>query len=100
MTAITDKKLRDKLMKEKKAELKKTVEMVKQNTYEWKKSKNTIPEALILNQENEVKEEPIQRLDKDVTKPKNYFKNNRPCKFCNAPNWNPTHMSRTRTNMQ
>ena len=36
MTAITDTKLRDKLMKEKKLELKKTIEMNKQNTYEKK----------------------------------------------------------------
>ena len=36
MTAITDKKLRDKLMKEKKLEMKKAIEMIKQNTYEKK----------------------------------------------------------------
>ena len=41
MTAITDTKLRDKLMKEKKLELKKTIEMIKQNTYERKNRKNT-----------------------------------------------------------
>ena len=51
MTAITDKKLRDKLMKEKKPEMKKTIEMIKQNTYEKKNDKNTIPEALILRRE-------------------------------------------------
>ena len=34
MTAITDKKLRDKLMKEKKLEMKKAIKMIKQNTYE------------------------------------------------------------------
>ena len=39
MTAITDTKLRDKLMKEKKLELKKTIEMNKQNTYERKNRK-------------------------------------------------------------
>ena len=39
MTAITDTKLRDKLMKEKKLELKKTIEMIKQNTYERKTGK-------------------------------------------------------------
>ena len=49
MTAITDKKLRDKLMKEKKLEMKKTIEMIKQNTYEKKNNKNTILEALISN---------------------------------------------------
>ena len=36
MTAITDKKLRDKIMKEKKLELKKVIELIKQNTYEKK----------------------------------------------------------------
>ena len=39
MTAITDTKLRDKLMNEKKLELKKTIEMIKQNTYERKTGK-------------------------------------------------------------
>ena len=42
MTAITDKKGRDKLKKEKTLELKKTIELVKQNTYEKKNKKNTI----------------------------------------------------------
>ena len=46
MTAITDTKLRDKLRKMKKLELKKTIEMIKQNTYERKNRKNTISEAL------------------------------------------------------
>ena len=57
MTAITDAKLRDKLMKEKKLELKKTFEMIKQNTKERKNRKNTKPEAA----EKEIKEEPIQK---------------------------------------
>ena len=70
MTAITDKKLRDKLMKEKKPEMKKTIEMIKQNTYEKKNNKNTIPEALISNREKEIKEEPIQRMDKFNTRPR------------------------------
>ena len=91
MTAITDTKLRDKLMKEKKLELKKTIEMIKQNTYERKNRKNTIPEALILHREKEIKEEPIQRMERSDTRPKNKFTNEKPCKFCNAPNWNPTH---------
>ena len=47
MTAITEPILRDKLRKEKKLELKKTIKMIKQNTYERKNRKNTIPEALI-----------------------------------------------------
>ena len=91
MTAITDTKLRDKLMKEKKLELKKTIEMIKQNTYERKNRKNTIPEALITSREKEVKEEPIQKMERFGTRPKNRTTNEKPCKFCNAPNWNPTH---------
>ena len=91
MTAITDTKLRDKLMKEKKLELKKTIEMIKQNTYERKNRKNTIPEALITSREKEIKEEPIQKMERFGTRPKNRTTNEKPCKFCNAPNWNPTH---------
>ena len=91
MTAITDTKLRDKLMKEKKLELKKTIEMIKQNTYERKNRKNTILEALITSREKEIKEEPIQKMERFGTRPKNRTTNEKPCKFCNAPNWNPTH---------
>ena len=47
MTAITDKKLQGKMMKEKTLELKKPTELIEQNTYEKKNNKNTIPEALI-----------------------------------------------------
>ena len=42
MTAVTDTKLRVKLMKEKKLDFKKTIEMIKQNTNERKNEKNTI----------------------------------------------------------
>ena len=68
MTAITDKKLRDKLMKEKTLELKKnTIELVKQSTYEKKNKKNTIPEALIATKEKQaIKEEPIQKFRETV----------------------------------
>ena len=90
MTAITDKKLRDKLMNEKKPEMKKAVEMIKQNTYEKKNNKNTIPEALISNRE-EIKKEPMQRMNKFNTRPRKRFNNSRPCRFCNAPNWSQTH---------
>ena len=54
MTAITDKRRRDKLTKENTLELKKTIELVKQNTYEKKNKKNTIiPEALISTKEKQ-----------------------------------------------
>ena len=91
MTAITVTKLRDKVKKEKKLELKKTIEMSQQITYERKNRKNTIQEALISHREKEIKEEPIQRMKRSDTRPKKKFTNEKPCSFCNAPNWNPTH---------
>ena len=42
MTAITDKKLRDKKMKEKTLELKKIIELIKQNTYEKKNNTGSL----------------------------------------------------------
>ena len=85
MNSITDKKLRDKLMKQPKADMKKTIELIKQDTYDRKHKKNTIPEALI---SKTIKEEPIQRVEKDW-KPKQNTKRN--CRFCDAPNWNSMH---------
>ena len=38
MNAITDKKLHDKIMKEKKLEVKRTIELDEQSTYEKKKT--------------------------------------------------------------
>ena len=71
MTAFTDKKLRNKMMKEKTLELKKTIELIKQNICEKKIKKNTIPEALISTKERHIiKEEPIQRMEKFGTSPK------------------------------
>ena len=52
MTVITDKKLRDEIMKEKTLELKKVIELIIQNTYENKNKKNTILEALISTKKN------------------------------------------------
>ena len=92
MTAITDKKLRDKMMKEKTLELKKKIELLKQNTYEKKNKKNTIPEALISTKERHtIKEEPIQRMKKFGTRPKTKITGNRSCRYCGAPNWTPLH---------
>ena len=92
MTAKTNKKRRDKIMKEKTLELKKIIELIKQNTYEKKNEKNTIPRALISSKEKQIiKEEPIQRMERFGTKPKNKQFGNRPCRFCSAPNWSPIH---------
>ena len=72
MTAITDEKLRDKIMKVKTLGLKKLIELIKLNTYEKKNKKNTIPEALISTKEKQImEEEPIQRMKRFGVKPKN-----------------------------
>ena len=71
MTAISDKKLQDKMMKEKTLEMKKAIELIKQNTYK-KNKKNTIPETLNTTKEKQlIKEEPIQRMSKICATPKN-----------------------------
>ena len=38
-----------------------------------------------------MKEEPIQRMERFGTRPKNKQFGNRTCRFCNAPNWTPIH---------
>ena len=92
MTSITDKKLRDKIMNKKKLQLKKVTELIKQNTYEKKNKKNIIPEALISTKEKQIrKEEPIQKMERFGTRPKNKIFGNRTCRFCTAPNWTPMH---------
>ena len=92
MTAITDKKLRDKIMKEKTLEMK-MIELIKQNTYEKKNKKNTIPEYNLISTKEKhiIKEEPIQRMERYGVKPKNKNFGNRPCRYCSAPNWTPLH---------
>ena len=80
------------MMEEKTQELKKRIELIKQNTYENKNNKNTIPETLISVQENQVIiEEPIQRMERFGATPNSRPKEIRPCKFCGAPNWTPLH---------
>ena len=91
MNVITDKKLRDKIIKEEKLEMKKVIEINKQKTYEKKNNKNTILEALMSNREKVIKEKPIHRMKKFNTRPRKKFNNNRLCKFYNARNWSPTH---------
>ena len=79
-------------MKEKTLELKEIIEMIKQNTYEKKNKQNTIPELLISTKEKHIiKEEPIQRIERIGTRPKNKNFRNRGCRFCTAPNWTPLH---------
>ena len=53
-----------KTMKEKTLELKKTIELIKQNIYKKKSKKNTKPEALNSKKQKQIpKEESIQRIE-------------------------------------
>ena len=54
-TSSTDRKLRDKLLKEKDLDVPKVVDQIQQNTYDRKNKKNTIPEALISNREKHLR---------------------------------------------
>ena len=59
-------------MKEKTVQLKKVIELTKQNTYEKKNKKNTIPEALISTKEKQIRKgKPKQRS----VHPKNKMRN-------------------------
>ena len=91
MTAITDKKLRDKLMKEKTLEMKKTIEMIKQNTYEKKQEKYNTRSINHNKRKTDDQRRTNTKSGEIRNQPKTRITGDRPCRFCNAPNWNPTH---------
>ena len=69
-----------------------TIELIKQNTYEKKNKKNTIHEALIsIKEKQAIKEEPIQTMERFGARSKTRPTGNRPCRFCGGSNWTPLH---------
>ena len=63
-------------MKEKNLGTKKAIELIKQNTYEKKNKKNTIPGARLTTKEKRViKEKPIQRMEKFGARTKTIYRN-------------------------
>ena len=60
ITSIADKKLREKLIREKTLNLNTTMDLVTQDSYEKRHKQSTIPPALAT--ETEIKEEPIQKI--------------------------------------
>ena len=97
--SITDKKLLEKLIREKTLNLKTTVDLVTQDTYDKRHKQSTIPPALA--KEKEIKEEPIQKIQpRDI---QNYRKNtekttkNNNCGFCGQQNWSPQHKCPAKT---
>ena len=59
ITSITDKKLRKKLIREKTLNLKTTIELITQDSYDRRHKQSTIPPALA--KDKEIKQEPIQK---------------------------------------
>ena len=85
-TSLTDKKLREKLIREKNLDLKTTIKLLTQNSYDRRNKQSTIPPALA--KDKEIKQEPIQKIQTKQyqNQPK---KNN--CGFCGQQNWTPQH---------
>ena len=61
MTAIKGQQLREKLLKEKKNGMKKTIKMMKQNTYERTTTNTQYRKHRYPTKKKEIKEEPIQK---------------------------------------
>ena len=67
ITSITDKKLREKLIREKTLNLKTTIELITQDSYDRRHKQSTISPALA--KDKEIKQEPIQK-NQNKTKPR------------------------------
>ena len=65
ITSITDKKLREKLIREKTLNLKTTIELITQDSYDRRHKQSTIPPALA--KDKEIKQEPIQKSKQNNT---------------------------------
>ena len=84
ITSITEKKLRENLIREKTLNLKITMDLVTQDSYDKRHKQSTIPPALA--KKKEIKEKPIQKIQ--PRNKQNYRKNtetttkNNNCGFC------------------
>ena len=91
ITSVTDKKLQEKLIREKTLNMKTTMDLVTQDSYDKRYKQSTIPPALA--KEKESKEEPIQKIQ--PRNKQNYRKytetttKNNNCGFCGQQNWSP-----------
>ena len=74
-------------------EMKKTIELIKQNTYEKKNKKNTNKSLITTKEKQLIKEEPIQGMDKFGERPETKVTGTRPCSFCSNPNCSSLHKS-------
>ena len=86
ITSITDKKLRQKLNREKTLNLQTTMELITQDSYDKRNKASTIPTALA---KDKIKEEPIQKIFKKQKS--NYNNKTSDCGFYGQKNWTPKH---------
>ena len=88
-----------KLIRKKTLNLKTTMDLVTQDSYEKRHKQSTIPPALA--NEKEIKEEPIQKIQPGNKQ--KYRKNaettskNNNCGFCGQQNWSPSHKCPAKT---
>ena len=92
ITSITDKKLQEKLIREKTLNLKTTVELITQNNYDRRHKQSTMPTALA--KDEEIKEEPNQKIQPKYKTDKygNTAQKKNNCGFRGHQNWNPQHV--------
>ena len=88
ITSITNKKLREKLIREKTLNSNTTIELITQDSYDRLHKQSTIPPAL--TKDKEIKQEPIQKIQaKQFREQQKQKKNN--CGFCGQQNWAHQH---------
>ena len=97
---MTEIKIRDKLIREKKFNLKTTMDLVTQDRYEKRYKQSTIPTALV--KEKEIKQEPLQKIQKHYRTNKNTYtgkstQKKNDCGFCGQQNWTPLHKCPAKT---
>ena len=100
ITSITDKRLLEKLIREKTLNFTTTMDLVTQGSYEKRHKQSTIPTALL--KEKKTKQEPIKKIHKKYQPNKNTYtgkptQKKNDCGFCGQQNWTPLHKCPAKT---
>ena len=95
--SIIDKKLREKLIRGKTLNLKTTMDLVTQDSYNKRHKQSTIPQALA--KEKEKKKNRYEKYNRETTKlPEKYRNDNiEQCGVCGQQNWSPQHKCPAKT---
>ena len=91
MTGITCTNYETTWLRKKVLKKKKTIELIKQNTYDKKQKDNIKRGPYYNNRKTSQQKKPIQRINKFGTWSKTKFSGTRPFRICNTPNWSPLH---------